>query len=170
MAVTKTAAPKPATRKAPDFSGVAGKLVEAPTDLHFGARAGRGSPYDALLEQLAASKGKVLEFGDTRARPSVYARAKKLGLRVLFAESGNTLYVKFGGWAPDSERWKALVRAAIREVVTTQPRNEIQIAVALRATGVNDVDAGTVGAILKQMEQSGDVQRQRDGSWAMKAQ
>lgn len=162
------AAPSKPSRKAPDFSGVAGKLVDVPAGLVFGVKT-RVSPYDVLLQQLAASKGKALEFGDLRARASVHVRAKKLGMRVLTAEQGNTLYVKFGGWMPSTDGWRAQVRAAINEVVRTQPRNEVQIAVAVRAQGLNDVDAGIVGTILKQMEQEGAVQRQRDGSWAIKA-
>jgi hypothetical protein len=168
MAGKATTAAKPTNRK-PDFTGVAGRLVELPADvsLQFGARGGRVSPYDALLEQLAAARDKVLEFGDLRARASVMARSKKLGIKVLLAEHGPKLYVKFGGWLPESDRWKAEVRAGIRDTVTTQPRNEIQVAVALRAKGLNDVDAGVVGAILKQMEQAGEVARGRDGSWGL---
>ncbi|MCU1330691.1 MAG: hypothetical protein JWN34_6061, partial [Bryobacterales bacterium] len=36
---------------------------------------------------------KFLQFDDLRARPSLMVRAKKLGIRILFGEKGDTLYV-----------------------------------------------------------------------------
>lgn len=159
----------PAATKRPDFNGVPGKLVAAPEGLQFGPK-GRHSPYDSLLQQLATAKSQVLEFGDARAKASVYSRATKLGMKVEFAERGVALYVRFGGWKPDSEQWRKLARVAILEAIKTQPRMVIQVTNAVRATGLNDVDAGTIDAILKQMEQEGTVARQRDGSWALKPQ
>lgn len=110
---------------------------------------------------------KVLEFGDLRAKASLYARSKRNGLKVAFAQSDNTLYVKFAGYLPGSDRWKRELRTAIKDVIQTQPRMEGQIAVAVRAKGFEDADAGIVGAILKQWEQTGEVERQRDGSWKL---
>lgn len=165
----KTATKKP-TRQHPDFTGVPGKLVAVPTGLVFCDRKTRISPYDALLLELAvAPKGNVLQFSDLRARNSLSVRSRKLGMKILFAEQANTLYVQFAGWSPDSEKWKALVREGILDVIQTQPRSPIQIATALRAKHINDVDAGLVDAILKQLEQSGEVLRGRDGSWSVKA-
>ncbi|HVW08368.1 MAG TPA: hypothetical protein VHC90_07285, partial [Bryobacteraceae bacterium] len=76
------------------LEGVAGVLVsEAPEGVLFG-RLARQSPYDPLLEQLrTAGPGKFLKFDSLRARPSVAARAKKLGIKVLFGEQGETLWV-----------------------------------------------------------------------------
>lgn len=155
-------------RKAPDMTGVPGRIVDAPVDLVFGHKL-RSSPYDALLQQLAeAGKGKALQFDDRRARAAIYSRSKKLGMQVEMAENGNALYVRFCGYAPDSPKWKAMARTAILDTVRTQARNDVQIAAAVRAKGLNEIDAGTVGAILRQMEQEGLVARQRDGSWEAK--
>jgi hypothetical protein len=160
------AAAKSARRvfKRPNPNGIPGRLVDPPPGANFGAH-GRGSPYDALLTQLSTAKGKVLQFDSAGAKGSLYARARKLQMKLVFCEMGGKLYVKFDGWAPDSPAWKRLVRAAILDTVKAQPRNEIQVANELRQRGVTDVDAGLVGAILKQMEQEGLVLRQRDGSW-----
>ena len=77
---------------------------------------------------------------------------------------------RFVGWAPGTPRYKALVRVAIIDAISMQPRTEIQVAVAVHARGIDtEIDAATVGAILKRMEQEHAVVRQRDGSWAVKA-
>jgi hypothetical protein len=54
----------------------------------------RGSPYDPLLIQLrTAGAGKFLRFADRRARTSITARAKKLNIKVMFGEQGESLWV-----------------------------------------------------------------------------
>ncbi len=77
------------------FAGVAGVVIESvPEDVVFGERKRKCSPYDPLLLQLqAAGPGKFLRFDDLRARPSLIVRAKKLGIRVLFGEKGEQLFV-----------------------------------------------------------------------------
>lgn len=162
-------APVPAPKKGvkPHLEGVPGKLTVAPSvALKWGARKGL-SPYDALLEQLAAAKpGQVLAFEHPRAKPSVGARSRKLGLRVEMAELDGKLYVRFAGFAPDSDRYKKLLRDKLLAAVAEQERNEVQLAVELRKQpGMADVDAGTIHAVLCQMEQGKMVQRMRDGSW-----
>lgn len=150
-----------------DFSGVPGELVDLPGGLTFSKT--KISRYDALLEQLAvAGAGRVLKFGALKARASVHVRAKKLGMQVLCAELDGCLYFKFAGWAPDSERAKQMVRAKILEVLGTNPRTEIQVAVELRKQGLTDMDAATAGAVLKQMEQLGQTSRKSDGTWLVK--
>lgn len=85
---------KPMKGVRPRLEGVAGALVdEAPEGILFG-KSLRQSPYDALLQQLkAAGAGKFLRFESLRAKPSIMARAKKLGIRILFGEQGNVLWV-----------------------------------------------------------------------------
>jgi len=83
----------------PQTNGVPGVLVsEAPPEgMLFGAKKLKVSPYDPLLLQLkVAGPGNYLKFEDLRARVSVYARAKKLGIVVEFGERGNTLWVALG--------------------------------------------------------------------------
>lgn len=156
-------------RKMPDMTGVPGRLIKCPAGIEFGPK-GRQSPYDSLLKQLAAANdGQILQFDGGRAKPSVAVRASKLGMKVEFAQAGNLLYVRFAGWKPDSLQWKAAARAAILNSIETQPRNEIQIANSVRSQKwMSEMDAGTVGAILKQMEQDGLVISGRDGAWAAK--
>jgi hypothetical protein len=85
---------KPTKGVKPKFDGVIGALVtEAPDGVLFGQKL-RQSPYDPLLKQLRdAGAGKFLRFESLRAKPSIAARAKKLGIRVLFGEQGDVLWV-----------------------------------------------------------------------------
>lgn len=154
--------------KKPDMSGVPGELVGMPAfELRWGG--GKISPYDGLLEKLAAAgPGQLLKFGDARAKTSLWSRSRKLGMKLMYAEHEGSMYVKFAGWAPDSERGKQIVRAKIMEVLQTNPRTEIQLAVELRKQGLTDMDAATAGAILKQMEQLGQTSRKADGTWLAK--
>lgn len=89
----------------PDFKGVPGMLLDAaPDGLEFGTGKKRLSPYDPLLKQLqAAGAGKFLKFEDLRARTSVQARAKKLGIRVLFGEQGSVLWVTLASATIETE-------------------------------------------------------------------
>ena len=104
---TKTVANKPGPApkgRRPDMTGVPGVLVDAqlaPVEIVWGNRL-RKSPYDPLLHQLAeAGAGKFLKFPDTRARVSVIARARKLGLKVTCGEQAGALYVRFDGRVED---------------------------------------------------------------------
>ncbi len=94
MAAAVKEAKAPTKGVKPDMRGVPGVMIdELPDGVMFGVK-NKVSPYDVLLRQLvAAPAGKFLRFDDLRARASVYTRAKKLGIKVLFGEQGNTLYV-----------------------------------------------------------------------------
>jgi hypothetical protein len=87
--------PAPTKGVMPVMTGVSGCLMDsAPDDVLFGGRANKGSPYDSLLLQLkAAGHGKFLRFDDLRAKASVWARAKKMGIKVLFGTQGDKLWV-----------------------------------------------------------------------------
>src|ERR1035438_3862891 len=91
------------TRKAPDFHGVPGELVAMPEGvaLSFATGQKKISPYDALLDQLAAAPTKFLRFTDKRARASLNVRAKKKGLRISFAEDSGMLWVRLDGHVDD---------------------------------------------------------------------
>jgi hypothetical protein len=79
----------------PLMMGVPGELVDSvPADVLFGERKAKTSPYDPLLLQLrSAGPGRYLRFAETRARVSVAARAKKLGMKVVFGEQAGVLWV-----------------------------------------------------------------------------
>jgi hypothetical protein len=69
-------------------------MDSAPPGVLFGPKKLRTSPYDPLLLQLkTAGPGKFLRFEDLRARVSIVARAKKLGIKVMFGEEGRALWV-----------------------------------------------------------------------------
>jgi hypothetical protein len=155
-------------RGRPDFSGVPGELVDAavvPAGLHFGTKL-RGSPYDGLLKQLAdAGAGKMLKFGDPKARVSINVRARKLGLKVSCAEDGNVLWVRFDGRADDDV--KASRREKILGVLKFGPNTAIRLAHVLREKGDENVDASLVEAICVQVARSGEILRQEGGTWAL---
>ena len=115
---------KPTKGVKPNCNGVPGALIEAselPPDLVFGLRKQHVSPYDALLKQLLESgEGKALSFGHERARASVFARSKKLGIKIEMADHAGKLYVRLmpGSTASsteekrplkESEKWEAAV-------------------------------------------------------------
>ena len=153
--------------QAPDFTPTKGALVSMPAaELHWGKTSGRASTYDALLEQLVAAKDAktVLCFETTKPRPNIGARAKKLGIRVEMAEHGGKLYVRYMGLAPDSERWKRKLSEEIIDIAQVQPRTPIQMAVEMRKRGF-EIEAGSIDARCKQMENSGLMHRKSDGSW-----
>jgi len=126
----------------------------------------RGSPYDALLEQLAAAgPGKGLKFGDVKARASVTVRARKKGMRVSFAVAGDVLYVRFDGRVEDDVHGGR--RAAILTALRRGPANPITLAVILRANGDANLDGETVVVILAQMARTGEVVRGEGDRWAL---
>jgi hypothetical protein len=66
----------------------------APPELLFG-RKQSVSPYlTALQELLRAGPDQFLEFANVGAKQSIWAQAKKHGLKILFAEKDGKLYVK----------------------------------------------------------------------------
>lgn len=176
MARSKTiaAVQKPTKGIRPNTAGVAGALVSiAEIALEFG-RSTKNSPYDALLDELATATDAAneknqprpgLRFDDARAKPSIYARAKKKGLRVVFAIGADgALYVRMEG--RDTDQVKAQRRDAIRKMlVPGTALTYIQIANKLRADGDAMIDAATVDAIMLQLMKAGDVIRQDGGAW-----
>jgi hypothetical protein len=153
----------------PDMRGVAGCLIEAtdaPEGLLFWHRK-KVSPYDALLESLAAAgQGKMLRFEDRRARVSIGVRAKKLGLRVVCAEADGKLYVRFESRVEDNlkgTRRGAILGALKPGIALTA----MEITVLLRDKGDGTVDAGLVGTILDQMVRSGQIVACDGGNYAI---
>lgn len=156
-------------RARPDFSGVPGELVDAsvlPAGLHWGTKL-RGSPYDGLLRQLAeAGTGKVLKFGNPKARVSVNVRARKLGMRVTCAEADGVLFVRFGGSA--GEDLKGSRRERIRGVLKVSAgATPFHVAKVLRDKGDEHADAQIVEAILTQMARAGEVVRGEGDQWRL---
>jgi hypothetical protein len=168
----KTSASKPGPQKGhvPDFSGVPGELVDAavvPADVIWGHKA-RKSPYDPLLLQLAeAGAGKVLRFSEPKAKSSIPARAKKLGLRVTCGEAGGgALFVRFDGRVEDDKREtrREILKGALKVTVGASVMALTQV---LRDKGDTTVDANIVGAILMQMLKAGEVIQQEGGTWRL---
>jgi hypothetical protein len=99
-----------------------------------------------------------------KAKASVTARAKKLGLRVSFAEQGASLYVRCDGRADDDV--KATRRTKILEALRRLgPMGSIQLAARLRETDAL-VDGQIVDAICAQMLRAGEIVRREGGDWA----
>jgi hypothetical protein len=164
-----TTKPGPPKGHMPDFGGVPGELVDAaglPAGVVWGAKL-RKSPYDPLLLQLAeAGAGKVLRFGDARARASVITRARKLGLRVTCGEAGGALFVRLDGRGEDD------VRATRRDHIRTGLKvsggaTPMALTKLLRDKGDTTVDVNRVESILGQMLRAGEVIRQEGGVWRL---
>ena len=157
---------KPGVR--PDVHGVPGELAPLPSDLLFGSRL-RQSPYDGLLQQLKAATlawkdtepcvgaQPGLVFGEMRARTSLAVRAKKLGLRISFAEKGAKLYVRLDGVEGDQTRH--IRHARIVAALTNAPHSLAAITKKLRERGDTLVDMQMTEAILGGMAKTGEVIR-----------
>lgn len=177
MKQTATKTAPVAIRRKPDFTGTPGILTTEVQGLKFGYRV-RTSPYDSLLEMLVKSTedwdtGRrsgprpVLKFGDIKAKPSLYARSKKLLIRVAFAETADGLYVRYEGRVDEESREKR--RVSILAILKPGTAfSYIEIANKLRAQGDTTVDAGTVDAIMLQLMKAGKVVRQDGGAWRIK--
>lgn len=169
---------KPTKGVRPKFDGIPGQLMqpsEVPTGLLFGAKV-HASPYDAKLRELAvAPSGAALQFAGLRARPSLYSRARKLNLKVEFAELGGKLYVRIapmtcspssttaaGGPPPPSLQQELISEKRIRNhtailaAVCAGKRTPEAIAAAIRAE-IPHADGVIVRSMLKQMQQAGSV-------------
>lgn len=128
----------------------------------------KASPYDPLLDQLAAATpGQALRFADTRARAALYARAKKKGLKVSFAESNGSLYVRLDGRVDDDVHKTR--RDQIVAALKRGPLGHIQIAAKLREGGDSTVDAQLVETILGQLLRDGVVVKRESGDWTLSA-
>lgn len=162
------------TRRVPDFSGTPGKIVSLDSlELNFGRRR-TGSPYDILLDDLATATDEAvaagkprpgLEFGNVKAQASVYQRAKKKNLRVVFAVSGERLYVRMEGRYDDNIREQR--RTAIKRILLVGPMTYIPITNKLREGGDLSVQASEVDPLLNVMMKAGEVIRQEGGAWKL---
>ena len=144
MAAVKEAKAAPPTKGVtPNMQGVPGVLMdEAPPDIVFGGRK-KVSPYDALLLQLkAAGVGKYMKFDDLKARTSLTARSKKLGIKLLFGEDNN------------NSLWITLAKAELTEdgVTEKQPTPPTNSDLVLKAIGEKRC---TPGEILTWMRSNG---------------
>lgn len=171
---TKAGKPTPGVR--PNFTGVASvfvKLAEVPPELVFSARKQRTSPYDEKLRALLeAGRDTLLKFDDPRARASLSARSKKLGMKLEYgehmgklyvrlapgstaapaAQSANPLSVKDTVAASDKTRKRSLIITAIR-----QGKHTPEAIAAFMRQEHPDVDAPIVRSMLKQMQNDGSV-------------
>jgi len=145
MKTTKKPGPSKGTR--PNFNGVPGCIVASdalPEGLDFAAKRARISPYDGLLEKLLeAPKNSALKFGDLRARASIIIRARKKGLRVVFAERGSELYVRIDGFIDSNDKAKATLKNAAPATLPSKPSDQIEQAV-LRAMAVGFSNPQTI--------------------------
>ena len=149
--------------RVPDVKGVPGKVIQLPAGLTFGSRA-RQSPYDPLLREVeTAAPGSGLEFGDPRARASVIIRAKKLGLKVEFAEQDGKLYVRLAA-AQDTRTAR---HDAILALLRLGPSTPIKIASVLREKGDTVADGQIVVAALGQMERNNLVIKLTGAEWGL---
>ena len=144
--------------------GVPGEIISLEgLTLVWGGRK-KVSPYDTLLNQLvAAGVGKGLKFSDERAKASVWARAKRLGLRVSYAVDGKDLYVRLDGRIDDD--LKGSRRARILEALKNGPRSAGELLNSIREKGDATIDLPTVEAILSQMVRGGDLVKQDGGKY-----
>jgi hypothetical protein len=168
-----SAGQKPTKGVRPNFDGVDGIMLAArdvPSAVMFGS-SGRKSPYDAKLRQLVeAGDSSVLCFGDTRARASVWSRAKKLGIKIECGEHANKLYVRLlkASAAPDAPSVKTAVvadvkvrnRSAILDALRRSITTPEAIAADLRTKGHN-LDAPIVRSMLKSMQSDGTAKLAR---------
>lgn len=169
----ETAAPVPVavppSRKKPDMTGVPGEVVSLEgLELSFGFK--KASPYDALLLGLVDSPDRAkqaLKFNNPRCRPSVYSRARKLGIRVTFAERDGVLYVRVDGRLDEDIRAKrrSAIVAALRAKGCTL--THIKLTNILRDAGDESLDAASVDAILHQMLRTGQIVRGEGATWAV---
>jgi hypothetical protein len=156
----------PKKGRVPNMAGVAGELVALDgLDLQFGGMR-KASPYDALLDQLAAAgPGKLLRFGDERAKPAIYSRSKKKGYKVSFAVSGGALFVRFDGSVDDDV--KARRREQILGTLLFGASTPPKLAALLREKGDTTVDGQGVAAILAQLARTGEVVKGEGEQWAL---
>jgi hypothetical protein len=151
-----------------NLAGVAGMLVDsAPSDVLFGARRLKTSPYDPLLIQLSkAGAGKFLRFDDIRAKTSLTARAKKLNIKVLFGEQGNTLWVTLAKAEMETEGVVAPAKAteklsmsdlALRAITEGNRHTAGEILTWMRSNGGDGLGITQVDRILIDLARAGKI-------------
>jgi len=183
MAAAKKAAAQAAAapRRKPDFRGVQGTVVAGDVVAGLEGRGllwtGRGqriSPYDAQLADLkqrtvqAVAKGEpapALEFPERRAEAALRARAKRLDLRLVFADFEGRMYVRLDGIQGDpAVARRKNIAAALKKY---GPLPVQRLTGQLREDGDETLDAATVTLILHQMSKAGDVLQQDGGAWRL---
>ena len=159
---------KPTPGVKPDMRGVPGVICDsAPPDVLFGSRRHKTSPYDPLLLQLQRSgAGKFLRFEDRRAKVSIVARAKKLNIKVLFGEQGDTLWVTLAkvelssnGHSEPQQQPKArplaeIILEGIRDDKRDTPGLMVSYA---RLHGAPDVTLNAVDRVVSDLARGGKV-------------
>lgn len=106
-------------------------VEESEVVAEFGVDRRRESPYRlAIQELMKGAEGKVLRFDKIGARNQIGQQAKKLGVKVLFAEQGTYLYVKLIGSGATN---------AILAFIRQAPRTKAQIVTHLSGLGMGDV-------------------------------
>jgi hypothetical protein len=114
---------------------------------------------------MEAGPGKMLRFGDARARVSVSARAKRMGMRSTCAEDKNVLYVRFDGAAHID--LKARRREQLLKLLKNGPSSAINLAVRIREQGDPTIDAQMAEAMLDSLVKTGEVVKQEGGRYAL---
>lgn len=113
------------------------RIVDAPVALTF-EPGYRKSPYFAAIQNLIkAGPGKVIEFDNPGARPSIYAAARKHNMKVMFSELGGKLYLRL----QEIEGPESAVCAFLKE----GPRHFHEVETHLRSLGL---DANAQGILL----------------------
>ena len=114
----KTAVDVTARKRGPIRPASTYRLVPAEgLDLIFGTTMRKMSPYVTALNQLkVAPAGQYLEFDNLRARCQISVQARKHGMKVLFAECNNKLYVKLVEQCAAEVRVLDLLRSGPKEV------------------------------------------------------
>lgn len=165
-------AQKPTKGVRPQLEGVAGVIVnEAPPDIVWGGKH-RISPYDALLQELKkAGIGNYLKFGDPRCRPSVTARAKKLGIAVLFGEGPDkSLWVTLQkpelskNGSVDPEPPKPTNAELVIKAIEAKRHTAGEIVSWLRSNGGAGIGITQVDGLLSNLLRSGKVKLGRQSS------
>jgi hypothetical protein len=163
------------------LEGVPGELVDiAPADILFGERRLKTSPYDPLLLQLKnAGAGKFLKFGDLRCRPSLTVRAKKLGLKILFGEQGQTLWVTLAkadldavGGPIEPQPARPAMTDLVLKALGAKRNTAGEIVSWMRSNGATGIGITQVDGLLSNLARAGKIKLRRSGDdgpekWAL---
>lgn len=143
---------------------VTGKVVSIAElgELEFGVNGSKQSHYAKLLTELqAAPAGSVLQFESVGCRFSISTRARKLGLKVLFATRDGKLYVKIDPTMHLSNKDR------IRQALQTGPMTAIEASNYVRAHGNENMDAQIAEGLLAGMVKSGEASRCSDNRFRL---
>lgn len=147
-------------------------------------RAGPRSYYAVAIQALIDGEQKVIRFESVACRGHVAARAKKLDVKLLYAEQGGKLYVKLKN--PQAAVQAAMqaamqaaakrgivptfppmtVRDAVRKAITEAPRTNTEICDRVREM-LPDSDNATVHTTLSQLRAKNEVAKGDDLKWRL---